>query len=82
MSLTFEHTTLGQRVLFGSGKAAQNLAAEVARLGAGRVMVIASEFELPMAERVAADIDPVLWHTCRSRSPNAPAPPPSRPGST
>ncbi|GAA3667603.1 maleylacetate reductase [Arthrobacter ginkgonis] len=61
--LTFEHTTLGQRVLFGSGKAAANLAAEVARLGAGRVMVIASEFELPMAERVAADIDPVLWHT-------------------
>ena len=32
MSLNFEHVTLGQRVLFGSGKAAENLAAEVARL--------------------------------------------------
>ena len=27
----FEHVTLGQRVLFGSGDAAENLAAEVAR---------------------------------------------------
>ena len=27
MSMTFEHITLGQRVLFGSGEAAANLAA-------------------------------------------------------
>ncbi|GER23307.1 maleylacetate reductase [Zafaria cholistanensis] len=60
--LTFEHVTLGQRVLFGSGKAAEYLAAEVARLGASRVMVIASEFELPMARKVAADIEVALWH--------------------
>jgi maleylacetate reductase len=33
MSLTFEHVTLGQRVLFGTGNAAEHLAAEVARLG-------------------------------------------------
>ncbi|MFD1210874.1 maleylacetate reductase [Arthrobacter sp. GCM10027362] len=63
MSLVFEHVTLGQRVLFGSGEAAGHLAKEVSRLGAERVMVIASEFELPMARRVAAGIDPVLWHT-------------------
>ncbi|MCG2622975.1 maleylacetate reductase [Arthrobacter sp. I2-34] len=60
--LTFEHTTLGQRVLFGSGKAAENLAAETARLGARRVMVIASDLEAEMARTVAADIDVALWH--------------------
>ena len=30
--MVFEHTTLGQRVLFGSGKAAEHLAAELDRL--------------------------------------------------
>jgi maleylacetate reductase len=54
---TFEHVTLGQRVLFGSGKAAENLAAEVSRLGATRVMVIASEFEAPIAADVTTGID-------------------------
>ncbi len=58
--LIFNHETLGQRVLFGSGKAAENLAAEVARLGAKRVMVIASEFEAPIARKVAAGIDVAL----------------------
>ncbi|WP_028268013.1 maleylacetate reductase [Arthrobacter sp. MA-N2] len=62
MTLTFDHVTLGQRVLFGTGAAAVNLAAEVARLGAGRVMVIASDFETPMARTVAAGIDVALWH--------------------
>ncbi len=62
MSLTFDHVTLGQRVLFGTGAAAANLAAEVARLGAERVMVIASDFEREMARKVAADIDVALWH--------------------
>jgi maleylacetate reductase len=62
MSLSFEHVTLGQRVLFGTGAAAANLAAEVARLGASRVMVIASGFETEMARTVAAGIDVALWH--------------------
>ncbi|MCW2134391.1 maleylacetate reductase [Arthrobacter sp. VKM Ac-2550] len=60
MSLNFEHVTLGQRVLFGSGKAAENLCAEVTRLGAQKVMVIASEFEAPIAKRVTADISVAL----------------------
>jgi maleylacetate reductase len=62
MNLTFDHVTLGQRVLFGTGAAAANLAAEVARLGAQRVMVIASDFETPMARTVAAEIEVALWH--------------------
>ena len=60
MSLNFEHVTLGQRVLFGSGKAAGNLAAAVTRLGARKVMVIASEFEALIAKKVTADISVTL----------------------
>ncbi|GAA3687043.1 maleylacetate reductase [Arthrobacter ginkgonis] len=62
MSLAFEHVTLGQRVLFGSGRAAEHLAAEVSRLGAWKVMLIASEFELPMARQVASRIEVALEH--------------------
>jgi maleylacetate reductase len=40
--LVFEHETRGQRVLFGSGQAADHLAHETARLGATAPVVIAS----------------------------------------
>lgn len=60
MNLIFEHVTLGQRVLFGTGKAAENLTAEVERLGARKVMMIASEFEAPGAASVAAGINVAL----------------------
>ncbi|ALZ99869.1 maleylacetate reductase [Corynebacterium glutamicum] len=63
MSLQFDHETLGQRVLFGSGEAAQNLAAEISRLDAKNVMVVAGDFELPMARQVAAGIDVKVWHS-------------------
>lgn len=62
MGLNFAHDTLGQRVLFGSGKAAQNVTEEVARLGARRVMVIAAEFEAEIARKVTAGIDVVLTY--------------------
>lgn len=62
MGLVFDHETLGQRVLFGSGKADEHVAAEVARLGAQRVMVIASECEMGLAKDVAARIEVALWH--------------------
>lgn len=61
MSMTFEHITLGQRVLFGSGEAAANLAAEVQRHAASRVMVIASAAKRELAERVCRDIEVALW---------------------
>jgi maleylacetate reductase len=41
--MSWQHVTLGQRVLFGTGEAADNLAAEVERLGAHRVLLIAEE---------------------------------------
>ncbi|GAB2749082.1 maleylacetate reductase [Sinomonas soli] len=62
MGLVFDHVTLGQRVLFGSGKAAENVAAEVARLGARAVMVIASETEVKLAQTVTNQIEVVLIH--------------------
>lgn len=52
--------TLGQRVLFGSGKAAEHLAAEVTRIGAKKVMLIASEAESGIAEDVARNINVTL----------------------
>lgn len=63
MSLTFEHTTLGQRVLFGTGRAGEHLASEIARLGARRVMVIASSSQSRAAEAVTKDIDVALTYT-------------------
>jgi maleylacetate reductase len=62
MSLVFAHETLGQRVLFGTGRAGENLSAEVSRLGAKRVMVIASEAEATVAAKVAASISVALTY--------------------
>ncbi|MCJ7858444.1 maleylacetate reductase [Corynebacterium kalidii] len=62
-ALSFTHVTAGQRVLFGSGSAAAHLAAEVDRLGARSVMVIASERERALAGEVTAQVEVALWHT-------------------
>lgn len=62
MTLSFNHVTLGQRVLFGAGQAPSHLAQEVQRLDAKKVMVIAGEFEVDMARQVAAQIDVTVWH--------------------
>jgi maleylacetate reductase len=40
MSLSFVHTTLGQRVLFGTGRARENLSESVRRLNAKRLLLI------------------------------------------
>ena len=63
MSLEFDHITLGQRVRFGTGKAAANLVAEVERRGSRAVMVIAGTRETELAMRVTADIDVALHHS-------------------
>lgn len=60
MPMLFEHVMLGQRVLFGSGQAAVNLAAEIDRLGARRVMVIASKIDAPIAKKVTTHIQVTL----------------------
>jgi maleylacetate reductase len=68
MGLNFAHDTLGQRVLFGSGQAAQLLREEVERLGSQRVMLIAATYEAEIAAKVtsgitiAATFDDVVQH--------------------
>src|SRR5699024_2945169 len=61
MSTVFEHVTLGQRVLFGSGLSSDHVAQEVERLGARRIMVISSQSELPMAKIAMSQTEPMLW---------------------
>lgn len=53
--MIFHHVTLGQRVLFGSGKAAENIAQELDRLDARRVMVISSARDAQTSERLVPD---------------------------
>lgn len=62
MGLAFEHITLGQRVLFGTGKAAAHLAAEVKGLTAKRIMVIASARERPEAQRITSGVHVAVMH--------------------
>lgn len=46
-----------QRVIFGSGTASEDVAAEVKRLGAERVLVVAAAAEALLADEVCADIE-------------------------
>lgn len=54
MALTFDHTTLGQRVLFGSGKAVEHAVAAIDGLGANRVLLIADAFAMELSDSIAA----------------------------
>ncbi|WP_368496956.1 maleylacetate reductase [Herbiconiux sp. A18JL235] len=59
--MRFDHRTLPQRVRFGTGGAADALAAEVEERGARAVMMIAAPSELALAEGIASRIDTALW---------------------
>lgn len=61
MPVAFEHVSLGQRVSFASGGGGERLAAEIARLGASRVMAIASKRERDEAMTVTAGIEVAVW---------------------
>lgn len=61
--MKFEHITLGQRVLFGAGRAAEHVALETARLSARNIMCITSEFERPFAETALSLAEVTVWHT-------------------
>ncbi|WP_322657547.1 maleylacetate reductase [Streptomyces justiciae] len=49
----------GQRVLFGSGTARADVAAEVARLGSTRVLLIAGQREMALAKEICRDVPTV-----------------------
>ncbi|WP_106815081.1 maleylacetate reductase [Microbacterium timonense] len=59
MTVVFDHTTLGQRVLFGAGQALENTVAAAAALQAERVLLIADAFVTDLADAVAARVNPV-----------------------
>lgn len=61
--LEFEHDSLAQRVLFGAGRSSSHLAAEVDRLGATSVMVIAGPAETDLAKSVCREIEPRLMYS-------------------
>ncbi|WP_406841655.1 maleylacetate reductase (plasmid) [Streptomyces sp. AHU1] len=61
--MQFVHETLPQRVRFASGAAAEGLVAEVAALGAQRVMVIAGAAEKDLADRITAGLPVVHRHS-------------------
>ena len=52
----FDHNTLGQRVLFGSGQAVANTRLAVQSLGAQRLLLIADAFATELAEAIAAQV--------------------------
>ncbi|MFJ9179450.1 maleylacetate reductase [Streptomyces sp. NPDC102360] len=60
--MRFEHETLAQRVCFAPSEASAVVWAEVERLGASRVMVIASASEADLAKSVTSDVPVVLHH--------------------
>jgi alcohol dehydrogenase class IV len=56
MPLTFDHVTLGQRVLFGTGAAVDNAVAAVEELAARRILLIHDAFAVALADALAARI--------------------------
>jgi maleylacetate reductase len=60
MGLDFTHETLGQRLLFGSGKAARNVAEEVARQGSRKVMLVATSAESEIVRTATSRISIAL----------------------
>jgi alcohol dehydrogenase class IV len=75
--LAFDHRTLGQRVLFGTGRALEHTAAAVSDLGAQRVLLIHGRHESVLASAVAsrvpvvARIDEVVQHVPVERADEA-----------
>src|SRR4029450_5575895 len=60
--MRFEHETLGQRVRFATGGAADGVFREVETLGAQRVMVIAGPNRVALAEQVTAELPVAVLH--------------------
>jgi alcohol dehydrogenase class IV len=64
VALTFDHVTLGQRVLFGTGAAVENAVAAVEEPGVRRILLIHDAFADALAERapVVRRIDEIVQH--------------------
>lgn len=56
MSIDFDHITLGQRVLFGTGKALEHVESAIEGLGAERVLLIADQFAMALSDEIAGRV--------------------------
>lgn len=61
--LEFTHITLGQRVFFGAGRAAENTRVEVAQREARSLMVISSNADHPVVQQIRQDLNPALIYS-------------------
>ncbi len=68
----FSYDALPGRVVFGSGSARSQLAAEVDRLGAQRIVLIAAESELALAQDLAAPLRERIVETFVGVRPHVP----------
>ncbi|MDP9936750.1 alcohol dehydrogenase class IV [Paenarthrobacter nicotinovorans] len=68
MGIAFDHKTLGQRVIFGTGEAVANTTSSVKELGSERVLLIAGTSSQELATSISAQvpgavrIDEVIQH--------------------
>jgi alcohol dehydrogenase class IV len=76
--LSFDHRTLGQRVLFGAGRAVPNVEAALEALDAASVMVVASKREGDLLDRLVdrsaerlADRPAVVWSEVAQHVPSS-----------
>lgn len=53
MTITFDHTTLGQRVLFGNGRAAEHVLAAIDGLRSTRLLLSTDEFAVELSDELA-----------------------------
>ena len=61
MSIAFDHSTLGQRVLFGSEKALEHTVAAISGLGAERVLMIGSKSSSDLSDQISSQ-SPIVAH--------------------
>lgn len=68
MVLSFDHTSLGQRVVFGSGRSVENVRDAVIRMNANRILLICEPFAAETGDSIAActpvisRIDDIVQH--------------------
>ena len=55
MEIRFDHTTLGQRVLFGAGAAATNIATALRDLGATRPLIVGGDHAAAVVHQVSTE---------------------------
>lgn len=59
MDISFDHTTLGQRVIFGAGAAAANIVTALGDLGAVRPLLVGGDHATDVVDQIATELSVV-----------------------